>query len=199
MRFGGHRRRKVRIINSVQTLQVDVGHSRYPIAIGSGLLTNRELLDSHIRGRDLMIVTNATVARLYLAKLTGGLAPRRVAECILPDGEQHKTLQTAGWVFDALVGQKMNRDATVLALGGGVVGDIAGFAAASYQRGDRLRAAADDAAGASRLFGRRQDRGQSFGRQELDRRVLSAALRHRGHRYARHSAGPGAAAPGSPK
>jgi 3-dehydroquinate synthase len=135
LRFGGHRRRKVRIIDAVQTLQVDVGHSRYPIAIGSGLLTNRELLDFHIRGRDLMVVTNATVARLYLAKLTGGLAPRRVAECILPDGEQHKTLQTAGWVFDALVGQKMNRDATVLALGGGVVGDIAGFAAASYQRG----------------------------------------------------------------
>jgi 3-dehydroquinate synthase len=119
----------------VQTLQVDVGHSRYPIAIGPGLLTNTALLDTHIRGRDLLIVTNAIVARLYLAKLGAGLAGRRVAECILPDGEQHKTLQTAGWVFDALVAKKMNRDATVLALGGGVVGDIAGFAAASYQRG----------------------------------------------------------------
>src|ERR1700676_87484 len=135
IRFGGHGCRKVRIINAVQTLNVDVGHSRYPIAIGPGLLMNRELLDAQIRGRDLMIVTNATVARLYLAKLTGSLAGRRVAECILPDGEQHKTLHTAGWVFDALAGQKMNRDATVLALGGGVVGDIAGFAAASYQRG----------------------------------------------------------------
>jgi 3-dehydroquinate synthase len=119
----------------VQTLQVDVGHSRYPIAIGPGLLTNRELLDGQIRGRDLLIVSNKTVARLYLARLTQGLAGRRVAECILPDGEQHKTLQTAGWVFDALVANKMNRDATVLALGGGVVGDIAGFAAACYQRG----------------------------------------------------------------
>ena len=119
----------------MQTLQVDVGHSRYPIAIGSGLLANRELLDAHIRGRDLLIVTNTTVARLYLRKLTDSLAGRRVAECILPDGEQHKTLQTAGWVFDALVAKKMNRDATVLALGGGVVGDIAGFAAACYQRG----------------------------------------------------------------
>jgi 3-dehydroquinate synthase len=119
----------------VQTVQVDVGHSRYTIAIGSGLLTNRELLDTQIRGRDLLIVSNTTVAKLYLAKLTQGLGGRRVAECILPDGEQHKTLQTAGWVFDALVGSKMNRDATVLALGGGVVGDIAGFAAASYQRG----------------------------------------------------------------
>ena len=119
----------------MQTLQVDVGHSRYPIAIGPGLLTNSELLDAHIRGRDLLIVTNSIVARLYLAKLTDSLTGRRVAECILPDGEQHKTLQTAGWVFDALVAKKMNRDATVLALGGGVVGDVAGFAAASYQRG----------------------------------------------------------------
>src|SRR6202163_944774 len=135
MTFGGRGLHKVRIIDTVQTLQVDVGHSRYPIAIGSGLLTNRELLDARILAKDLLIVTNTTVARLYLAKLTGSLASRRVAECILPDGEQHKTLQTAGWVFDALVGQKMNRDATVLALGGGVVGDIAGFAAACYQRG----------------------------------------------------------------
>ena len=119
----------------MQTLQVDLGQSRYPIAIGPGLLTSRELLDAQIRSRDLLIVTNATVARLYLAKLNDCLAPRRVAECILPEGEQHKTLQTAGWVFDALVAKKMNRDATVLALGGGVVGDIAGFAAACYQRG----------------------------------------------------------------
>jgi 3-dehydroquinate synthase len=119
----------------VQTLQVDVGHSRYPIAIGEGLLANREVLDAHIRARDVLIVTNTTVARLYLGKLTAGLAGRRIAECILPDGEQHKTLQTAGWVFDALIAKKMNRDAAVLALGGGVVGDVAGFAAACYQRG----------------------------------------------------------------
>jgi 3-dehydroquinate synthase len=99
------------------------------------LLANRELLDARIPGRDLLVVTNSTVARLYLEKLMDGLGGRRVAECILPDGEQHKTLQTAGWVFDALVAKKMNRDAVVLALGGGVVGDIAGFAAACYQRG----------------------------------------------------------------
>ena len=119
----------------MQTIQVDVGHSRYPIAIGPGLLGNRELLGAHIRGRDLLIVTNTTVAPLYLVKLTDGLAGRRVADCLLPDGERHKTLKTAGRVFDALVAHKMNRDATVLALGGGVVGDIAGFAAACYQRG----------------------------------------------------------------
>jgi 3-dehydroquinate synthase len=125
----------VRIINAVQTLHVDVGHSHYPITIGSGLLTNRELLEQQIPGRDLLVVTNATVAKLYLAKFTGSFAQRHIGDCILPDGEQHKTLQTAGWVFDALVANKMNRDATVLALGGGVVGDIAGFAAACYQRG----------------------------------------------------------------
>jgi 3-dehydroquinate synthase len=119
----------------VQTLQVDLGQFSYPITIGSGLLTNRELLDAQIPGRDLLIVTNPTVAKLYLAKLAGSFAQRRIAECILPDGEQHKTLQTAGWVFDALIANKLNRDATVLALGGGVVGDIAGFAAACYQRG----------------------------------------------------------------
>ncbi len=119
----------------MQTLQVDVGHSRYPIAIGKGLLADRDLLDSRIRSKDVLIVTNTTVARLYLETLTAGLSSKRIAECILPDGEQHKTLQTASWVFDALVTQKMNRDAAVLALGGGVVGDIAGFAAACYQRG----------------------------------------------------------------
>jgi len=122
----------------VQTLQVDVGHSRYPISIGSGLLANRDLLEGCIRGRDLLIVTNTTVAHLYLAKLRDSLAGRRVAECILPDGEQHKTLQTAGWVFDALVGKRMNRDVTVLALGGGVVGDIAGFAIGDTQTSDEL-------------------------------------------------------------
>lgn len=119
----------------MQTLQVDLGASSYPITIGSGLLTDRNLLDAQIPGRDLLIVTNTTVAKLYLAKLTGSFAQRHIADCILPDGEQHKTLQTAGWVLDALVANKMNRDATVLALGGGVVGDTAGFAASCYQRG----------------------------------------------------------------
>jgi 3-dehydroquinate synthase len=119
----------------VQILQVDVGHSRYPITIGPALLGDRELLDSQIGGHDLLVVTNTTVAPLYLATLRATLTGRRIAECVLPDGEQHKTLQTAARVFDALVEARMNRDATVLALGGGVVGDIAGFAAACYQRG----------------------------------------------------------------
>ena len=119
----------------MQILQVDLGAASYPISIGSGLLTDRDLLDAQIPGRDLLIVTNTTVAKLYLAKLTGSFSQRHIADCILPDGEQHKTLQTAGWVLDALVANKMNWDATVLALGGGVIGDVAGFAASCYQRG----------------------------------------------------------------
>ena len=121
----------------MQTLHVDVGHSRYPISIGSGLLSNPNWLGAQVPAGDLMIVTNTTVARLYLARLTANFPDRHIGECILPDGEQHKTLQTVGWVIDALVGNKLNRDAIVLALGGGVVGDIAGFAAACYQRGVR--------------------------------------------------------------
>lgn len=119
----------------MHTLQVDVGHTRYPITIGAGLLGDGKLLNSQIRGQDLMVVTNTTVAGFYLETLRTGLSGHRIAECVLPDGERHKTLQTAGRVFDALVEAKLNRDATVLALGGGVVGDIAGFAAACYQRG----------------------------------------------------------------
>jgi 3-dehydroquinate synthase len=122
----------------VKTLEVDVGHSRYQIAIGPGLLGNRAVLDTAIPGRSVLVVTDATVAPLYLERLRSGLGGRRVAECVLPDGERHKTLQTLGRVFDALVGARLNRDATVLALGGGVVGDVAGFAAASYQRGVAL-------------------------------------------------------------
>jgi 3-dehydroquinate synthase len=119
----------------VQTLTVDVGHARYPIAIGSGLLARRDFFERHVPGDGALVVSNSTVAPLYLEALRQGLAGRRIAECILPDGEQHKTLPTAALVFDALVANRLHRDATIFALGGGVVGDIAGFAAACYQRG----------------------------------------------------------------
>jgi 3-dehydroquinate synthase len=120
---------------SVHTLQVDVGHARYPIAIGPGLLGNREYLASQMPAGDLLVVSNTTVAPLYLGRLRSALGDRPVAECLLSDGERYKTLTTASLIFDALVTHKMNRDAVVVALGGGVIGDIAGFAAASYQRG----------------------------------------------------------------
>ena len=119
----------------MQTLQVDVGHTRYPIGIGSGLLGDTALLQTLLPAGDLMIVSNDIVARLYLPTFTANFPERRIAKCILPDGEPHKTLQTAGRIFDALVDARFNRDCTVVALGGGIVGDIAGFAAASYQRG----------------------------------------------------------------
>jgi 3-dehydroquinate synthase len=119
----------------VQTLHVELSHLRYPITIGSGLLGDAALLDARVAGRDLLVVTNTTIAPLYLPKLRAALGDRRIADCVLPDGEQHKTLAMAARVWDALVEAKLNRDVTVLALGGGVVGDIAGFAAACYQRG----------------------------------------------------------------
>jgi 3-dehydroquinate synthase len=119
----------------VHTLKVDVGHATYPIVIGSGLLGNAELLNSLIPRGDLAVVTNTTVAALYLEKLRSTLSGRRIAQCVLPDGEQFKTQQTLGLIYDVLVESRLNRDATILALGGGVVGDMAGFAAASYQRG----------------------------------------------------------------
>ena len=119
----------------MQTIHVDVGQSHYPIEIGPGLLGDRGLLDARIPGRDLLVVSDATVAPLYLERLRDSLPGRRIGECVLPDGERHKTLRTAAVVFDALVARKLNRDATLVALGGGVVGDIGGFAAACYQRG----------------------------------------------------------------
>jgi len=119
----------------VHTLHVDVGHARYPISIGPGALAQAGALSGPLPGRDALIVSNATVAPLYAPTLAAAFAGRRVATCILPDGEQYKTLDTAGVVFDALVANRFNRDVTVVALGGGVIGDIAGFVAASYQRG----------------------------------------------------------------
>jgi 3-dehydroquinate synthase len=103
--------------------------------IGPSLLCDGALLDHPIGGHDVLVVTNTTIAPLYLQRLRDALGDRRIAECVLPDGERYKTLQTVGSVIDALVEAKLNRDVTVLALGGGVVGDIAGFAASCYQRG----------------------------------------------------------------
>jgi len=117
------------------TLTIDLGDRSYPIVIGPSLLAARERVDACIRARDVLVVSNGTVAPLWLAPLRAALTGRRISECILPDGEEHKTLATVGRVLDALVEARMNRDCAVVALGGGVVGDIAGFAAACYQRG----------------------------------------------------------------
>ncbi len=119
----------------MQRVTIDLGERSYPILIGPGLLDDSEVLGEAMPARDVMVVTNEVVGPLYLDRLVRGLDGRRVETVHLPDGERHKTLETAGRIFDALVGARMNRDACVVALGGGVVGDVAGFAAACYQRG----------------------------------------------------------------
>ena len=122
-------------MNDVKTLKVELGARSYPILIGDGLLSQSELVHQHLPARDVLIVSNTTVAPLYLDTLAGVLRPRRVVEVILPDGESHKTLTNVSRILDVMVANRLGRDCTVVALGGGVVGDMAGFAAACYQRG----------------------------------------------------------------
>ena len=117
------------------TLRIELGERSYPVLIGEGLLADPGQVAQHVAARDVLIVTNATVEPLYLDALTAGLAGKRVRSVTLPDGEQFKTLEVLQRVFDALVEARLNRDGCIVALGGGVVGDLAGFAAATYQRG----------------------------------------------------------------
>ncbi len=118
----------------MQTLTVSLKERSYPIHIGQGLLGRAELLGPHLGPGGTLVVTNATIAPLYLDKvgrsLSGGYE-----SVILPDGETHKTLDTANAVYSALLRHRFNRDCCLLALGGGVIGDITGFVAATYQRG----------------------------------------------------------------
>jgi 3-dehydroquinate synthase len=116
-------------------LRVELGERSYPIYIGAGLLGQAELLRPHIAGKQVMIVSNETVAPLYLDKVRSGLNGFQCDTVILPDGEEYKTLMTLNAVFDALLTKRHSRNTTLIALGGGVVGDITGFAAACYQRG----------------------------------------------------------------
>jgi 3-dehydroquinate synthase len=118
-----------------EVLRIELGERGYPIVIGAGLLDDGSLLQQHVAARDVLVVTNTTVGPLYAARLVAGLAGKRVRTIELPDGENFKTLEVVGRVFDAMVDSRLNRDACVVALGGGVVGDMAGFAAACYQRG----------------------------------------------------------------
>jgi 3-dehydroquinate synthase len=120
---------------TVDTLNVELGTRSYPILIAGGLLGHAEVFQQHLHARELLIVSNTTVAPLYLPTLTASLGKRRLVEVILPDGEAHKTLANASRVLDVLIANRLPRDCAVLALGGGVVGDLAGFAAACYQRG----------------------------------------------------------------
>ena len=118
-----------------RTLTIDLGARSYPIHIGAGLLSDRASVESALPGGPLLIVSNETVAPLYLPRLAAALAGRGIAQCVLPDGERFKTQATLARVYDALAAARISRDGAVLALGGGVVGDLAGFAAATWQRG----------------------------------------------------------------
>jgi len=119
----------------VELLNVELGTRSYPILIDAGLLGRPDLFRQHLPAQDVLVVSNTTVAPLYLPALRASLGARRVVEVILPDGEAHKTLANTARVIDVLVANRFARDCALLALGGGVAGDLAGFAAACYQRG----------------------------------------------------------------
>lgn len=117
------------------TLEVSLGERSYPIFIGSGLLANPDLLRRHVQGNRALIVSNEVVAPLYLDKLKQSLGDVACDQIVLPDGEHTKTLDTLSNIYDKLLSGRHERSTTLIALGGGVVGDITGFAAATYQRG----------------------------------------------------------------
>ena len=119
----------------MQSLQVDLGERSYPIYIGRELLANAALFERHIAGRQVAIISNDTVAPLYLDRLRATLAKYAATPVILPDGEAFKNWETLQLIFDALLAARHDRRTTLVALGGGVIGDMAGFAAACYQRG----------------------------------------------------------------
>jgi 3-dehydroquinate synthase len=119
----------------MESLSVALGSRAYPIHIGSGLISRAELYAPHLAGGSAAIVTNDVVAPLYLQKVRLALQGARVAEIVVPDGEQAKGWETLNRVFDALLEARCGRDTLIVALGGGVIGDLAGFAAAVYQRG----------------------------------------------------------------
>ncbi|HEY5930550.1 MAG TPA: 3-dehydroquinate synthase, partial [Burkholderiales bacterium] len=121
----------------MQTVSVGLGDRSYPIHVGKGLLARPELLLPHLSQPRVAIVSNSTIAPLYLKPLCKVLehAGIEIVQAIVPDGEEHKNWQTLNAIFDVLLSRRVERKTTILALGGGVVGDLAGFAAASYQRG----------------------------------------------------------------
>lgn len=120
--------------DEVRELKVELGDRSYPIIIGQGVLGWRDLTP-FVTGQQVMIVTNETVAPLYLDAVHRNFPGKQVDWVVLPDGEQHKDWQTLNLIFDALLTRRHNRRTTLVALGGGVVGDMTGFAAATYQRG----------------------------------------------------------------
>jgi len=119
----------------MKVLNVELGDRSYPIYIGSGLLDDTEIITKHIKTKTVCIVSNTTVAKLYLENLKNILDEYQVLEAIIDDGEEFKNHDTLNDIYTKLLENQCNRDTTILALGGGVVGDIAGYAAASFLRG----------------------------------------------------------------
>ncbi len=119
----------------MRTLQVDLGDRSYPIYIGQNLLSDPQWLRPFVKGSQVCVVTNETIAPLYLDRVLALLDGLQVSTVILPDGEAHKTLDVLSTIYDRLLEDRHNRSTTLIALGGGVVGDMTGYAAASYQRG----------------------------------------------------------------
>jgi 3-dehydroquinate synthase len=122
----------------METLRVALGERSYPIHIGAGALDDPALYRPHLGGGRVAVISNPVVARLYLARATAALAragAEPAVEVLVEDGEQAKSWASLERVLDALLGARLGRDSVIVALGGGVVGDLAGFAAAIYQRG----------------------------------------------------------------
>ncbi|MCH9698325.1 MAG: 3-dehydroquinate synthase [Gammaproteobacteria bacterium] len=119
----------------MNVVNVDLGENSYPIYIGNNLFVDKQLIHTLLNGSQVMIVTNTTVKPLYLDQLLDQLNEFKVTSIALQDGEQYKTLASVNQIFDELLNQRFSRNATLIALGGGVVGDMTGFAAACYLRG----------------------------------------------------------------
>lgn len=126
-------------MTAIHELVVDLGERSYPIWIGNGLLGQAGLLDAYVSGTEALVVTNEAVSQRYLGRLVASLPAKVAADVVsIGDGEAFKTMQTVASIIDKLVAARHSRATTVVALGGGVVGDVAGFAAAIYQRGVRF-------------------------------------------------------------
>ncbi|MEM7027604.1 MAG: 3-dehydroquinate synthase, partial [Pseudomonadota bacterium] len=119
----------------MNVINVELGERSYPIHIGSGLLSETHTLINKVKGKQVMVITNETIAPLYLNSLVDQLSDYYVETLILPDGEQTKSLDNLNRIITKLLEKKYSRNCTLFALGGGVIGDLTGFAASCYQRG----------------------------------------------------------------
>jgi 3-dehydroquinate synthase len=122
----------------MNTIKVELAANAYPVYLGQGLLGDASLWRRHLGPGKVLVVSNETVAPLYLQTLLSALSGHQVDVHVIPDGERHKTVDTWYGIIDKLVAMQARRDASLVALGGGVVGDLTGFAAASYMRGIRF-------------------------------------------------------------